>query len=72
MRVSYVLSFCYVGFFIRDREQIRNEPATCTLAMFLLLRVTAAAVLQELKLDAHSRLTGSGNHIQRSISTHNP
>jgi hypothetical protein len=59
-------------FLIRDRQQVRNEPVLAHLLMFLLLGVTAAAVLQELKLDAHSRLTGGGNHIQRSLSTPKP
>ena len=95
MRLFYVFTFC--------RQQVRNEPAIAHLRMFLLLGVTAAAVvLQELKLEprlkrsktlasqldalgvkpgdikgmaishTHPGLTGSGNHIQRSISTHNP
>ena len=72
MRVSYILSFCYVGFLFVIVNRFETNRLLAQLLMFLLLRVTAAAVLQELKLDAHSRLTGSGNHIQRSISTHNP
>jgi len=44
MRLFYVFTFC--------RQQVRNEPAIAHLRMFLLLGVTAAAVvLQELKLE---------------------
>ena len=73
MRFFYLLAFCYVGFFlfvIVNRYETNRLLAN--LLMFLLLGVTAAALLQELKPAAHSHLMDSGNHIQRSISKHNP
>ena len=73
MRLFYIFTFCYVGFFLFVIvNRFETNRLLAHLLMFLLLGVTAAAVLQELKLDARSRLTGGGNHIQRSLSTPKP
>ena len=59
MRLFYVFTFCYVGIFLFVIvNRFETNRLLAHLLMFLLLGVTAAAVLQELKLDAHSRLTG--------------
>ena len=73
MRLFYVFTFCYLGLFLFVIvNRFETNRLLAHLLMFLLLGVTAAAVLQELKLDAHSHLTDSGNHIQRSLSTPEP
>jgi len=71
MQFFYLLAFCYVGFFlfvIVNRFETNRLPAY--LLMFLLLGVTTAALLQQLKPAAPS-LMGSENLIQRTISTQN-
>jgi hypothetical protein len=73
MRLFYVFTFCYVGIFLFVIvNRFETNRLLAHLLMFLLLAVTAAAVRQELKLDAHSRLIGSGNHFQRSLSVPKP
>ena len=73
MRLFYVFTFCYVGLFLFVIvNRFETNRLLAHLLMFLLLGVTAAPVLQKLKLGAHRRLAGSGNHIQRSLPTPKP
>ena len=49
MRLFYVFTFCYVGFFLFVIvNRFETNRLLAHLLMFLLLGVTAAAVLQEL------------------------
>ncbi len=72
MRLMYVFTFCYVGLFLFVIvNRFETNRLLAHLLMFLLLGVTAAAVLQELKLDSHGRLSTITFHTP-AMRVHRP